>query len=54
MSKKIKQKDKTKEQIHEEGIDAMVHSFMELIERVVRKRCEQIMEVVKESIQEKK
>lgn len=45
---------KTKEQIIEEGIEAMVHSFMELLEPCVRKRCQQIMTIVEECIKENK
>jgi len=49
-----KYEDKTRQEIYDEGIDAMVHSFMSLIERCVRKRCEQIMQVVEENIKENK
>lgn len=45
---------KTEEEIVQDGIDAMVHSFMSLIEQVVRKRCEQIMAIVEENIKENK
>ena len=40
---------KTKEEIIADGIDAMVHSFMTVIEKCVRQRCVQIMKIVEES-----
>lgn len=43
---------KAKEEIVAEGIDAMVRSFMVVIEKCVRQRCEQIMKVVEKGINE--
>lgn len=40
----------TREEIIDDGINAMVHSMMELIEPCLRQRCSQIMKVLEDTM----
>ena len=42
------------EKLINDGMEALVHSFMELIEPCIRRRCEQWFEVIEESIRANK